>query len=584
MLAVLPLFSWAEPYRKDLDRANDYSHSIKEADLAELNDLLLRAVDAFKFDMPICLKTEFNQTFGSYADEFFDANGFGYGSNKNGLVLLIGTDTDSIYLKGYGAGAEIFTDEEKEKLISAMRDIRAQNMSWLACLYTYANATLKVLKQNKPILAEYADGRAVEPKPYRNAPDWWPKDPKNFVDFHNEKASRVIDDAHIFSKEEIATMKERIKQIQDESGYDIVVFTDKTSYGWSHGLYAADFHQFNGYGFGDDFSGTVLFICMKEGDRGWWTAAAGKCRRIYTEKVINAIDDNLEPYMVAGNYGMGVINYLDDIFTLYKMPDWYPKDPDSFVPFRAENKQHCVDQIGVFTDEQKAEIEKQAAALSARYGTDFVVLTTDASYNRGGTLADYARDFAKYKGYGVGENGDTCVLCLKINKSGTWASIVSTISKEERKCYTDKNLTNILGHIKGSLLKREPYEATLQAFLLADKMYTKGRVWHEIYFIWPIWVCAFIAAIIAGCILSSQHDNMGAFKDSKRCRRYYVEDSFKLTGKEDKFLTKNTTIKREPRTTSYSSYSSSSSRGRSSYSSSYKSSGGRSYTGGGRKF
>ncbi|MBO4728171.1 MAG: TPM domain-containing protein [Spirochaetaceae bacterium] len=583
MLAVLAVFSWAEPYRADINRINDYTHSIKEADLAELNETLLRVVDVFKFDTPICLKTEYNQTFGSFADDFFNGNGFGYGTNKNGLMLLIGTDNDMIYIKGYGAGAKIFTEEEKAKLIDSMRELRAQNMSWLACAWTYTNAILKVLKQHKDILAEYADGNIVEAEPKRNAPDWWPKDVNAFKDFHDEKASRVIDDAHIFSKEEIAVMKERIKKIQDENDFDLVVFTDKTSYGWSHGLYAADFHHFNGYGFGDDFSGTVLFICMKEGDRGWWTAATGKCQGIYTEKVINAIDDNLEPYMKGGKYGEGVINYLDDVYNLYKLPDWYPKNPEKFEPFKAENKPHVVDQTGVFTEEQKAEIEKQAAELSLRYGTDFVVLTTDKTI-RNGTIANYARDFAKYNGYGEGENSDACVLCLKLTEQGSWFSIASTLSEEGRKCYTDKNLTNILGHSKKKLLKRGPYEAALQAISFADKMYSKGRVWHEIYFIWPIWLCALLGLIVAVCVLDPLEASMGSIKDKKDCFRYYVEGSFQVTGEEDVFIkTYSTTKQRE---SSYSSYSSSShsSSGRSSYSSSYKSSGGRSYSGGGRKF
>ena len=583
MLAVLPLFSWAELYIKDIDRANDYTGSISEADLAEFNETLARAVDVFKFDMPICLKTEYNQTSGSFADEFYNGNGFGVGSNKNGLMLLIGTDNDLIYLKGYGAGAKIFTDEEKEKLIASMREFRAQNMPWIVCVWAYANATLKVLKQNKDILTEYADGNIVEPAPYRNAPDWWPDDINAFKDFHDERASRVIDDAHIFSEEEIAVMKARIKQIQDENGFDLVVFTDKTSYGWSHGLYAADFHQFNGYGFGDDFSGSVLFICMREDDRGWWTAATGKCKDLYTEKVINAIDDNLEPYMKGGKYGEGVINYLDDVYNLYKLPDWYPKNPENFVPFKAENKPHVVDQIGILTEEQKAEIEKQATALSSKYGTDFVVLTTDKTI-RGGTIADYARAFAKYNGYGAGENSDACVLCIKTTKQGSWFSIVSTLSEEGRKCYTDKNLTNILGHAKRKLRKHGPYEASLKAISFADKMYSKGRVWHEIYFIWPIWFCILVGFVVMACLLEPLEESMGDIKDKKNSFRFYVEGSFKLTAKEDVHIkTYSKTVQRE-RSYSSSSSSHSYSSGRSSYSSSYKSSGGRSYSGGGRKF
>ncbi|MBO4320431.1 MAG: TPM domain-containing protein [Treponema sp.] len=591
LFITLPLFAQENLYRSDIERVIDVDGYFAKEDLDEANETFGRGVGAYKFDFPMCLKKTFDEDLDSCCDSFFEENGYGYGPNKNALVLLIETSTDRIYLKGYGAGKEIFTDEEKEKLIEPMREYRAQNMTWLVCIWTYFNNAWAVVKEHKDIRDKYLSENAGETSGQKNAeqetvkpehPKWWPEDVSAFEDFHNENASRVVDEAHIFTDEEIAAMKEGIKRIQDDWGIDLVIFTDNSTYGETHALYAADFHHFNGYGFGDDYTGTVLMICMDPGYRGWWTAATGKCQALYTEEVINDLDDNLEPYMVAGKYGEGVISYINDVYEFYKVPDWYPKDVDSFVPFRSANKSYCVDQIGVFTEGQRNEIDRQAREISEKYGTDFVVLTMDATY-RNGTMADYARDFAKYNGYGVGEFYDACVLCLKVNKRGTWACLASTISKDERKCYKDKNLTNVLGHIKKLLLERRHYGAVIKALSYTDNLYEKNWVWHEIYFIWPIWICILIGIIFGGSAISKYEKTMSDLTDIKDPEHYYVSDSFKLFQKSEKLLNKYTTTTKIERTT-YSGSRSSSSGHRSSYSSSYKSSGGRSYSGGGRRF
>ncbi|MBP5753396.1 MAG: TPM domain-containing protein, partial [Treponema sp.] len=239
-LSALPLFSETEAYDKGLDRIVDIDGQLNEDELREVNDTFIRAVDAFKFDMPVVLKNSFGQDLESWCDSFFSERGYGYGSNKNAIVLVIETDTDNVLLKGYGAGKEILTDEENERLIELMMEHRAKNHTWLLCIWTYLNDVLDLLKANEPIRDKYADGKLTEkPVPQGKKPYWYPEDVNSFVDFHDENASRVVDDAHIFSDSEIAQMKERIKKIQDESGFDLVVFTDTSSYGLSHGVYAA---------------------------------------------------------------------------------------------------------------------------------------------------------------------------------------------------------------------------------------------------------------------------------------------------------------------------------------------------------
>ncbi len=157
-------------------------------------------------------------------------------------------------------------------------------------------------------------------------PDWYPDDISGFVRFHNDTAPRVVDNADIFYDWQEDEMLDWIAGIRDNLGFDLVIYTDDTDYGLGRGLCAADFHFYGGYGFGDDYTGTVLFICMEPGNRGWFTATSGECIGIYTDDVLNGIDDKLEPYMVAGaqngnengEYGEGVIDYLGNVYELYE--------------------------------------------------------------------------------------------------------------------------------------------------------------------------------------------------------------------------------------------------------------------------
>lgn len=572
------------PLRTDLYRINDYVGILKKSDINELDALVMQVVQTFKFDLPVCIKQSYDQSLAPYADWFYAQNKLGYGSNKNGLALFIGTDTDQIFLKGYGAGEKIFTPEVKQQLIEQMRELRSQNYTWLAPLYVYTNSIVKILKQNREILDEYADGKTVEPLPKQHyMPSWYPDDIKTFVEFHDERASRVIDDAHIFSKKEIATMKEHIKRVQDDYGIDLLVFTDNSSHALAHDAYAAEFYDVNGYGFGDDFTGTVLFICMDENDRDWWTVMTGKCRQIYTPSVINMLDDNLEPYMIAGNYGEGVINYIDDVYELYKLPDWYPEKPEEFVPFHAENKPHVVDQAGLFSKEEQAELARRADEISAAYGTDCLILTTDKTI-RGGTLDDYIKDFIKYNGYGEGENNDTFVFCIKKNERfASWYRLYSTVSKEKRRCYTQKNFDNILEHVSFDMEIESFYSAATTVLDYAEKMYLKGWVLPKINYLMPVIIGLILGFIIAKARTSINKSALSNIRKATSADDYYVDGSFHLGISEDNFLMTNTTRRKIVHETS-SSYSSSSS-GRSSYHSSYRSSTGRSHSsGGGRKF
>ncbi len=148
-------------------------------------------------------------------------------------------------------------------------------------------------------------------------PSWYPSDVSSFEDFHADSAPKVVDDANLFTESEKEELTSKINELVSEYDTDFVIYTTNSSYGFEHNVLAADFYQFNGYGIGDDYNGSVLMICMQSDDRGWYTAASGSCRSYYDSDNINAIDDGIYPDMADGNYYFAMLTYIDEIDELY---------------------------------------------------------------------------------------------------------------------------------------------------------------------------------------------------------------------------------------------------------------------------
>lgn len=148
-------------------------------------------------------------------------------------------------------------------------------------------------------------------------PDWYPEDVGAFEDFHALNAPHVVDDADMFTDAEEAALSEKIAAVIEAHGFDLVLYTAPSTYGLDHATLAADFYQFCGYGFGEDFAGSVLLICMDPADRGWYTAICGAARDYFTSERLNDVDDAIEPLMVSGDYYGAMERYFDEIDALY---------------------------------------------------------------------------------------------------------------------------------------------------------------------------------------------------------------------------------------------------------------------------
>ena len=140
---------------------------------------------------------------------------------------------------------------------------------------------------------------------------------------NNPSLPRVVDKADVLSVEEEQELESLASQIQEKYDVDFVIYTDSSSNGKSDEQGAEDFYDENGYGVGEDASGSICYICLEPGNRFVYTSACGKSIYYFTYDSINIIDDATVGYYADGNFYQGLVVYADYVDELYKNGSLY---------------------------------------------------------------------------------------------------------------------------------------------------------------------------------------------------------------------------------------------------------------------
>ena len=419
-------------------------------------------------------------------------------------------------------------------------------------------------------------------------PDWYPKDPAAFPDYHDDTAPRVVDRADLFSSGEEAVMENRLAVIRQELSKDIVIYTDLSAYGMDHKILAADFFDFNGYGIGEDYEGVCLFICMDPNDRGWWVCCTGpETMALYTEDAANDIDDLLYSYMSAGDYYEGVSDWIENFRRLYRTgspytPEWADLvGSPGFERYHNEDSPRVIDEARVLSGEEIAQLEKKAAELSATYGQDIVIHTA----RNEGVLdrEEYSGLYFYYNGYGYGENYDGLLLNVFKRPGYKGKSRVFASGSASEKL-TDTNRKRLCHYCDDLLYDGEYYAAIDRWLDQSAHMLRTGRAPRTASF-WRGVIAAelLIGLIFAAASLSKARRKMASPAVEERADRYIVPGSLAVRKIRNTHVGTSTTRTYSPVSKDDSRSGGSSSR-RSSYSRSYSGSSGRTHSGSGRRF
>lgn len=563
---------WSEEYWRAVDAVDGLS----DADREELDERYLAVMKRFDCDLAALVTDSEGlegETLSEYAAEYYEFCGFGWGEDGSGVIVVYNADTDEIAIERFGAAKLCVEDYLLDFLREHLPEYR-QEYGSSGMLYLLGNCVERGLE-----LYYGEDGERERVGAGTDRPAWYPVDPADFPKYHDRKASRVVDVADLFTEEQENALRDEIAKVSAETGKDIVIFTDVSSYGFEHKIYAADFYDFNGYGFGRDYEGVCLMICMDPQNRGWWCCCTGPdTMSLYTEMLANVIDDELYWFMAAGMYYEGVADWILNMRSLFLKgvpfpPEWLPDRDKMPEPFHDADAPRLVDEVGGLNDRETGELSARAKALSERYGVDVVLHTVNSSYDLG--IRDYEELFYSCKGYGLGENYDGFLLIwLGSTEQGfvyTRGSAEGMLSGKQMKRLMDQGDTD------------SAYRSLNRMLRGLEHGLKTGRVPRlPVYWILMALLAALFGAIVGGIALGKAKSRMRTVARAVGAWSYLVPDSLSIFRIADIYVRTETTQKYNPPVSRSSGGGSSG--GRSSYSGGYHGSSGTSHSGSGRSF
>lgn len=127
---------------------------------------------------------------------------------------------------------------------------------------------------------------------------------------------RVFDQAGLLKEDEIEAFEQEISEIRNKAKIDVVVVTADDTGSKTTTEYADDFYNYNGFGFGEDYSGVLFLIDMD--NRQITISTAGIMRRYLTDSRIETMLDRAYPGIKSGQYGSSIKSFLKDTRTYYQ--------------------------------------------------------------------------------------------------------------------------------------------------------------------------------------------------------------------------------------------------------------------------
>lgn len=145
---------------------------------------------------------------------------------------------------------------------------------------------------------------------------------------------RLVDIADLLSDSEEADLSYILDEISERQQVDIVVVTVDSMEGETAMVYADDFYDYNGYGFGNERDGILLLVSMEE--RDWYISTTGYGITAITDAGREYISEIFVSDLSAGDYETAFTSFAelcDDFITQAKTGEPYDVDNLPQEPF-----------------------------------------------------------------------------------------------------------------------------------------------------------------------------------------------------------------------------------------------------------
>lgn len=127
---------------------------------------------------------------------------------------------------------------------------------------------------------------------------------------------RYLDDAGLLSDKEADKLEEKLDQISEEHGCDVVIAVANTTDGEDIQTFTEDFYDYAGYGQGEEKNGIILLVGMEE--RQWYISTSGDAVSAFTDAGLDYISDDFTGYLGKEKYNKAFTKFanLSDKFLI----------------------------------------------------------------------------------------------------------------------------------------------------------------------------------------------------------------------------------------------------------------------------
>lgn len=271
LLALLPgvLAAGADTQQ----RVFDFAALLTESEAAALEEEIAALSGELGVDLAVATTDDNPQSAQEYADDFYDAHGFGVGGDGTGALLLIDMENREYYISTKGQMISRLTDSRIDNILDEMEpDMKAGD---------YSQAIAIFLDQVRGYVAN-------DPPALPQAGEF----------------DRVFDGAGLFSDGQPAVLQSRIDALCAQKGIDLAVVTADYVGEMTAREYAQQFYQAQGMG----KDGALLLLDMDH--RDVYIATFGQMASILSG---SALDETVAAVIAdaeAGGYYQAALTFL----------------------------------------------------------------------------------------------------------------------------------------------------------------------------------------------------------------------------------------------------------------------------------
>lgn len=120
-----------------------------------------------------------------------------------------------------------------------------------------------------------------------------------FPSVAEEQAKKVVDEADLLEKKEELTLEKELKKISVSNEFDLAVVTVNSLNGEDVQVFADNYYDEHGYGYGADRDGALLLVSMEE--RDWYITTCGS-GIYFIDDALDYIEAEMVPYLSDGEY------------------------------------------------------------------------------------------------------------------------------------------------------------------------------------------------------------------------------------------------------------------------------------------